>query len=319
MDGHASEKIKISVGVPQGSILGAILFIIFINDILLLDLNGIITLFADDTNLFYFGVSINELILLMAEDLIKLTDWLKLNKLFINIDKTNYVIFHKQRTELNEIPELKLKENIIKRVNTAKFLGLIIDESLLWEEHIKHVARKISPIIGVLHRLKNIIADSAKKSIYFGLIHSHLQYLNVIWGTATESRLRSLKVLQNRSLKTLYGLHRRTPTEELYQNLNILPLHTEIQLSSSIFAYSVINGLKMSQTIFQLHGQVQSNVVTKNTQKIHTKHYKSTKYGINGTYNFICKAYNSLPTSIISKSRFSNFKEAASEFFQLMQ
>ncbi|KAK3929447.1 RNA-directed DNA polymerase from mobile element jockey [Frankliniella fusca] len=145
-----------------------------------------------------------ELIVQMKQDMHVLMEWMELNNLFINIDKTQYIIFKKLATVTSNIAHFVFKNQKIQRTDAAKFLGLLIDENLLWDKHINSICKKIAPIIGVTFRLKNLLDQKSKKSIYYGLIQSRLTYMASIWGSATSFRLKPLKILQKRAIKSLF-------------------------------------------------------------------------------------------------------------------
>ena len=143
-------------------------------------MNGRVTLFADDTNIFYFGQSIEEIQPLIMGDLEILHEWLHLNQFFIKTEKTNYIFFKK--------PHRNVAENVtsyqgheIKRVNCAKFLGLYLDENLHWNEHINFVIKKISPVIRMMSRLQTVLTENAKKCVYYGLIQSSSTHDCCLW------------------------------------------------------------------------------------------------------------------------------------------
>jgi hypothetical protein len=134
--GTDSKLYPIICGVPQGSVLGPLLFIIYSND-----LPGSLRcttciLFADDTTIYVSGKNITELYKLVNQDIALLAEWFKVNKLSLNISKTHHVLFSKTKNVKSDTYVLKLDNTIINRVKCVKFLGLLIDENLNWHEHI---------------------------------------------------------------------------------------------------------------------------------------------------------------------------------------
>ena len=198
-----SEHKGISIGVPQGSVLGPILFLVYINIIGDLKLRGTLRLFADDSAIFYFGPNLQSLLEDMQYDLNILSNLLKINKLTLNANKTNYMIIstiQKNRTHNNVI---SIDGVQISEVNFVKFLGLYIDKYLKWDVHISNISKKVSPVVGILYKISTCIPQSVRRVIYFSLIHSHLQYLNIVWGRAYQVHLQQLKVLQNKAIKNI--------------------------------------------------------------------------------------------------------------------
>ena len=149
---------KIMCGVPQGSILGPLLFILYINDIVKVStvLNPVCpVLFADDTSLFHAHTDFDTLIEEINEELQKITTWFHTNKLSLNIKKSNFIIFLPKGKKCNtENVKININGNEIKRVNFTKFLGIYIDEHLSWAQHIEFLSKKIARNVGILSKLK---------------------------------------------------------------------------------------------------------------------------------------------------------------------
>ena len=142
INGTSSGQLPISCGVPQGSILGPLLFLVYVNDLATVSEHALTILFADDTNLIYNGKTYNELKILIKNDLSKISHWFKANKLALNESKTKYMIFH---TSYNKPPfsfQIILNNIELERVENSKFLGVIIQENLMWNTHINYICNK---------------------------------------------------------------------------------------------------------------------------------------------------------------------------------
>ena len=185
-----SNYLTISTGVPQGSILGPLLFIIYINDLPHVSNLFKFIMYADDTTLvgriknFTINNQNNELNTIrdnINKELNKISEWLKLNKLSLNASKSKYMIFSKRNRVINNI-DLKIDGTIIQQVNDFNFLGLTIDEHLQWKQHIEKTANKCSRTIGIINKLKHYLPTHIKLLLYQTLLNPHLNYCILVWG-----------------------------------------------------------------------------------------------------------------------------------------
>lgn len=253
-------------------------FLIYINDIQFLSLIGTPFLFADDTTLLYTASSADQLILDMQLDLLLLKDWLSLNKLYLNVKKTVFMIFHKPAFNLLLTKQLNLGNLIIDRVNHVKFLGLILDQHLNWKNHISLLTKKLAPIIGILWRFKGILSFSCMRCLYYSLIHSHLNYMIIIWGHNNKTALQPIQVLQNRAIRNLLGAPYLTPIKTLYIKSEILPLNLIIKFNAANFIYNLIECNLHSNLFIEYHKNLHFHN-TRQKDKIYTHHSQSVTYG----------------------------------------
>uniref|UniRef100_A0A672GN57 Reverse transcriptase domain-containing protein n=1 Tax=Salarias fasciatus TaxID=181472 RepID=A0A672GN57_SALFA len=147
-----SKNGNVTCGVPQGSVLGPVLFLLYINDIDTASSLLKCILFADDTTLYYAGDNINEVLEIVEKEFQNVIKWFNTNKLSLNISKTKYMIFSYRRTDVDTT--LTVEGIEIERTNEIKFLGVLLDEQLTWKSHIEYVKTKISQTIAVLYKLK---------------------------------------------------------------------------------------------------------------------------------------------------------------------
>ena len=183
VDGVSSNYKEVTCGVPQGSVLGPLLFLIYINDIKQTSNMLNFSLFADDTSVIATHSNIFTLVEMINEELVKLNNWFRCNKLLLNYEKTNYMIFRSRNRRIpdNLLP-VCIDNNIIHRKESVQFVGIILDEFLNWKHHINHISLKLSRSIGVLSRLKCVLPSNIFLMLYNSIIVPHLNYCNIILG-----------------------------------------------------------------------------------------------------------------------------------------
>ena len=179
--------INISTGVTQGSILGPLLFIIYMNDLPNASRLFKCTIYADDTTLianlndFYAkhdsGLNIN----ILNDELEKISYWLLVNKLSLNKLKSKFMLFHQPQKRVT-IPKLKINNTLIECVDEFNYLGLIINKHLKWNSHVNKIGNKISQTIGVINKLKQLIPQKTLLTIYNSVILPHINYCILAWG-----------------------------------------------------------------------------------------------------------------------------------------
>ena len=213
-------------GVPQGSILGPLLFLIYVNDMPSSIKHCKSILFADDTTLHITENKLEDALDNINEDLSNLTHWCNVNSLKINASKTNFMIFNnKSKSVLNKCKaKLQLTGQCISHVDTTKFLGIYIDTNLQWKTHTQHVKQKISSGLYALNRLKHMLPSRTLKSIYFSLIHSYLNYGCILWGNTFSKFLKPIQVQQNKAIRAIDNLKYNVSAADSFKKLSILNL-----------------------------------------------------------------------------------------------
>lgn len=293
----------IKYGVPQGSILGPILFIIFINDIFHLPLKGKLQLYADDAAITYDAENVNELTNAMTHDLNLINSWFEQNKLSMNLEKTNFIVFSLRGAP--PLINLSLNDTNISQVDCVDYLGLWIDQGLTWKTHILKVTSKINSIAFALRKIRKYISLDVAWNIYYAYIHPHFLYMNSIWGCSKTTVRFSLARIQNSIIKTIKKLPRLFPTNQLYSE-TLLQLSQLNKFEICVFFYKVINGrLKCNFTLISV-----SQVHNHNTrQRTHLHvHPSRTSMARDSVISKGIQLYNSLPQSIKDERSFNIFK-----------
>lgn len=245
----------VSLGVPQGSILGPLLFLIYINDLPSVVNYSDCLLYADDTTLFYNESNLNLLCKRLSEDMELVHNWLTSNKLIINTNKTKFLVF----TNKNIPPNTSLTFNNFE-INLSydhNFLGIHLDNHLSFKQHIRLISGKVSKTIGILCKIKNFVPSNILRTIYFSLIQPYLSYGISVWGAARKSNIKPLATLQKRSVRLINNSNYYDHTNPLFYNLNILKLGDMYKIRCLKYMYNVIllGKFNFIQS-FILHSQV---------------------------------------------------------------
>ena len=202
-NGQSSELMDIKYGVPQGSVLGPLLFLLYIND--LPNISPILKfyLFADDTNIYYESSSLTDIEKTINKELEKLYLWLNVNRLSLNIDKTNFIIFHPFNKPTKQRITIKINKKAINEKAFIKYLGILIDSTLSWKDQVLNISKKISRSLGIMYKLRPFVPLNVMKNVYYSLIYSHIIYAIEVWGSACKTEMDKLLVLQKRAMRLM--------------------------------------------------------------------------------------------------------------------
>lgn len=197
INGTKSDLLPVTCGVPQGSILGPLLFILYINDLVNVTKLADVIMFADDTNLFFNGKNLDDLICTVNAELQKFCLWFKLNKLSLNIKKTNFILFGRKQQD-GASPKIYIDNTQVEKTNKTKFLGVIINQALTWTDHITVIKQKVQKSVGIISRLRNTLPQSIMISLYHTLVAPYYEYCNMVWAMESTTALNKLFVTQKR-------------------------------------------------------------------------------------------------------------------------
>ena len=236
----ASPYKNITCGVPQGSILGPLLLLIFINDIINSTEKLKFILFADHTKIFLQDRNLNNLNRIINNELKLVVNWTKSNIISLNIAKTHYMLSHSNMTQPHHLV-IKIDNLELKQVKEANFFGVIIDNKLNWKSHIENVINKISKITGVVYRIRSLCDTHSMKHIYYSLGYSYLIYCSSIWGGAFKTYIDKLFLSQKKLIRIMSHRRRYDHTEPLFKELKLLKMHDIISYQTATFVYRAMN------------------------------------------------------------------------------
>ena len=316
MQWEKSELGMITCGVPQGSVLGPLLFLIYINDLPNISSNLKFYLFADDTNIFYENCSLEVLERTVNKELKKLSLWLNANRLALNISKTNFVIFAAKNKPMQNVTIL-INKKAIQQAQYVKYLGVLIDSQLTFKQHIASVVKKVSRVTGLMYRIRNCVDNQTLKMIYYSLIYSHLLYGIPIWGNADDVHISPLYILQKKAIRLILNKDKsiqklfKLPGEQttywyvdtfvkpssgpLFRELGILELNDIFKLSSLNFVYESLNELNPIQfhSYYQFPHSTQNTAANRN-YNLELPSARTTTYGLKAIKCVGAKLWNDL-------------------------
>lgn len=306
-----STIMNISYGTPQGSTVGPVIFLLYINDIFKLKLNGKIILFADDAAIIYTNNNIASLNDMINEDLITLHNWFIENKLTLNLNKSKSMIFHPLQNTKQYKLNLNLNGNTIEQVEQFRYLGITLQENLRWDVHIKTITSKISSIAGIMKRFGKNVDGKTLISMYHAYVNSHISYMSPVWGnSATQIHINNVQVAQNQALRSIFrkdyyveGLS----TEEIRVKYNLLSVRQNVQYNTALLAFKIKRGLIKTDIQINTINNVHSHN-TRSTGNIYQASFR-TNSGKTLTARLIAIEFNNLPNEIKNSQSIFAFRK----------
>ena len=306
IDSASSGHQRVTCGVPQGSLLGPLLFIVYINDFQ--HSSNILStiLFADDSSVFVSHKNPSTLLDVVNSELCKVTLWIQANKLSLNLQKTNYMLFS---NSINSLPgEVSFNGVQIKKVSSTKFLGLYIDDKLTWKYHIDHLCKLVSRNVGVIHKLKCVFPEEILVILYSSLILPYLNYGILAWGNTFKTQLERLFLVQKRAIRTISNASFRAHTDNLFYEHGFLKVEDLFHLQLGSLMYNLVKGtLPVAlASIFVKNNQVHDHK-TRQSSKFHLPRCR-TQFMLNTLVSTGPRFWNSLDENVTQAASLCTFK-----------
>lgn len=310
-----SDVASSTYGVPQGSVLGPLLYSLYVLNLKCAELKSRYFTFADDTAMVYTGTDEQELCREIDGDLKKYVDWLYSNKLQINIDKTKYMVFTQKNKRIGNL-KLNINNVELEQVTKIRYLGLIVDDRLSWSDHIDHVTDKVVPMISAIFKCRSYLTDKTKNMVYNAFFLSRVRYLLPIWGMCSKIHFNKIQTLQNKILKIMYNYDRLTNTDRLFRELKVHKLDNLLLIEQCKLVYKVLHRHQKSNVNIILSNQVHNyeTRIINNIYQINTR----TNIGLHNPIVNAAKVFNRLPSYIKSINSYTLFiKRLKNRFLQV--
>jgi len=309
----------INCGVPQGSILGPILFLLYVNDIEHATTLPVLS-FADDTSVTYSSNNLNLMYKTMNTELENLNQWFRANKLSLNVNKTKYMIFrpssnYRHVDNLNLLINNTAIERIGNNCNTKcfKFLGILVDETISWKHHIDSICKKISRANYIINKVKNILNKSSLLTLYHSLVQCHINYGLPVWGSSTH--INRLTIMQKKTMRIINRKRYNHHTEPLLKNNEVLKVDDHYKFTCSLFMQLLKLG-KLPNSFNTLNYFTISDRPIRQQNMLLTKmKFSRTKFSQNLSLHQFPKIWNDLEPNLRQITSYIVFKKKLKAHF----
>lgn len=244
-ESELSSELPVTHGVPQGSILGPLLFVIYINDLPSVLESCSASLYADDTVVYCYGSSSQELSEKLNRNLLTVAKWLNEHKLTLNLEKSKCMLIGSNRKLESKVPlTVSILDYKVDNVCSFKYLGILISSDFTWTYHVEYIAKKVNQRLGLLKRVKHLLPFKSRLLYYNSIVMPLFDYADLVWGDKHNSTLMSsLQILQNKAAKLILDRPLYSSASDALATLKWVPLEKRRYQRRCVYVYKCLNGL----------------------------------------------------------------------------
>ena len=297
-DGGCNSDLKtISTGVPQGSVLGPLLFILYINDLPSHVVDARTICYADDTNLLVTGKDLNELSQTASNVLAQATTWFQNNKLSLNKNKTTIILFQTSQGTTQTPKNITLDTYNFELSTDTKFLGLTINQHIKWSSHLNDLARQLSKICYSMRHMSRSVGTNTLRTMYFGSFLARLRYGIIFWGATNTN---AIFKFQKYAVRILAGMRARDSCRGVFKSHGLMTL-------PCVYFHECVMFVRKNPSVFNSY-KLNHNLNTRGANDFRLPAHSLTSFEEGALYNCL-KLYNHLPEKIKNIESLPRFKE----------
>jgi hypothetical protein len=321
INGSLSDTAPVHIGVPQGSILGPLFFLMYVNDLPSATNLCKVVLYADDTALFYAADNVKEIQNSLLSDFLSVSKWMDTNRLILNVEKTKSMIFGTRQRLRDKVFSVKSDHLEIDVVDQFKYLGVVLDQNLNWVSHASMVAVSVSKRLGAIWRVRKFLDQNTCELMVKALVFPLMTYCGVVWMTCGSGVKSKIQGLHNRAAKLVLGRGKFASSSRALSQLNWRQMEHQWKIQLAVMTWKCMHSLAPSYLSSQFEQSLLSNKSSRNTRAVVRNDLLLPSFRLDkGRNTFLSRGtslWNTLPTNIRSIGDVCIFKNSIKKCFKL--